>query len=275
MAASCRFLLVAACASFLMLLAPRPFVFPEDGAYLRALADVHDFCPADFDRLCGAGLEEQVPVTRRLATLFMEVAVVDPEEGDHAPSRKRAPLRLGGREDFCLRSNYADLSAECASAIALVDDAAAAPKHHVCPFMLGLSILAFGLFVVLARKIRAKKAVAKAIFEVLRGDTQLRALVEAKAGVSVPEPCNCQCGKKLLGAFLVALALSLLVGAPTVVVSSLLAAGVSGCVRGCRRCCAAKVEAAEDVEAAPAKTPDTLLQAAKADAAKDLKKPLL
>ena len=53
--------------------------FPNDGAYLRALADVHDYCPDDFMRLCtsqGTEMEEEpadeglVAPVRRLATLL-------------------------------------------------------------------------------------------------------------------------------------------------------------------------------------------------------------
>ena len=33
----------------------------------------------------------------------------------------------------------------------------------------------------------------KKILEAIRADTQLQALVEAKAGVSVPAPCQCKC----------------------------------------------------------------------------------
>ena len=52
--------------------------FPADGAYLRALADVHDYCPDDYMRLCTkAGTEmEDAPKglqvqARRLATLLV------------------------------------------------------------------------------------------------------------------------------------------------------------------------------------------------------------
>ena len=44
--------------------------FPNDGAYLRALADVHDYCPDDFMRLCtsqGTEMEEEpADVHRRM-----------------------------------------------------------------------------------------------------------------------------------------------------------------------------------------------------------------
>ena len=60
--------------------------FPNDGAYLRALADVHDYCPDDFMRLCtsqGTEMEEEpadeglVAPVRRLATLLIDVRAVD------------------------------------------------------------------------------------------------------------------------------------------------------------------------------------------------------
>ena len=36
--------------------------------------------------------------------MFLQVEVIDAEEGDHGPGKNRAPLRLGRQEDFCLRA---------------------------------------------------------------------------------------------------------------------------------------------------------------------------
>lgn len=272
-----------AAAGLMILTAPRPPPpFPVDGAYLRALADVHDFCAEDFDAFCGAGVavqeEEPVPA-RRLATMFLQLDVIDAEEGSHGPGKNRAPLRLGRREDYCLRANYKALSQECAASIALVDDAAVKPKHHgVCPFMLGLVIFTLIVFLCAARKVRAKKRAARAIFEAIRSDETLKATVEAKSGVSIPEPCNCQCGRRACKAIVIAVCLSLLVGPATVVVSALVAAAVTGCVKSCKRTSAEVAPPAyEEVEKGEAKaekanTDSLLSEATKTDS---LKKPLL
>merc|ERR1719213_1278475 len=226
--------------------------FPNDGAYLRALADVHDYCPDDFMRLCtsqGTEMEEEpadeglvVPV-RRLATLLIDVRAVDAEA--HGPSRHAAPLRLGRYRDMCLRAHYDELSTECKAAVALVDDAAEAMPHHhgMCPVMMSLFFGALIGMVFLARKIRAKKQIMKKILEAIRADTQLQALVEAKAGVSVPEPCQCKC--VLLRAVASALLLSMFVGAPAVMVFSLIGCCCCKCWKCCRGgCCGPKPEEA-------------------------------
>ena len=101
--------------------------FPNDGAYLRALADVHDYCPDDFMRLCtsqGTEMEEEpadeglVAPVRRLATLLIDVRAVDADAEAHGPSRHAAPLRLGRYRDMCLRAHYDELSTECKAAVA-------------------------------------------------------------------------------------------------------------------------------------------------------------
>ena len=72
--------------------------FPNDGAYLRALADVHDYCPDDFMRLCtsqGTEMEEEpadeglVAPVRRLATLLIDVRAVDADAEAHDPRATR------------------------------------------------------------------------------------------------------------------------------------------------------------------------------------------
>jgi len=222
--------------------------FPADGAYLRALADVHDYCPDDYMRLCTkAGTEmEDAPKglqvqARRLATLLIDVRAVDADAEDHGPSHHAAPLRLGRGRDTCLRANFDALSTECQAAVALVDEAAEAmPKHHgACPVMVSLFFGALLGLVFLGRKVRAKKAVMAKVLEAIRADTQLQALVEAKAGVEVPAPCQCK-GGRLLGAAAFAVVLSMLVGAPTVIFASLLSAACCKCCKCCRRCCGPK-----------------------------------
>lgn len=267
-------------AGVLLMMAPSPpRPFPQDASYLRALADVHEFCAADFDQFCGAKLAEE-PVARRLATVFMAVDVVeDNEDADHGPKGMRAPLKVGRpQDDFCLRANYPALSEECAAAIALVDEAAPEPKKHgVCPVMLGLTIAALAGLVVLARKVRAKKRVAKKIMDVLRGDLQLRALVEAKAGVSLPEPCQCGkgCGRAFAVGALLALGLSALLGPGSVFVASLLAAAFSAMARACVSCCKKASPAVEPVDAEAPPAYDDVKEAAKAAAVEEAAKEAL
>ena len=224
--------------------------FPADGAYLRALADVLDYCPDDYMRLCTkAGTEmEDAPEglqvqARRLATLLIDVRAVDADAEDHGPSHHAAPLRLGRGRDMCIRANFDALSTECQAAVALVDEAAEAmPKHHgACPVMVSLFFGALLGMVFLGRKVRAKKAVMAKVLEAIRADTQLQALVEAKAGVSVPAPCQCK-GGRLLGAAAFAVVLSMLVGAPTVVFASLFSAACCKCCKCCRKCCGPKAD---------------------------------
>jgi len=249
--------------------------FPNDGAYLRALADVHDYCPDDFMRLCtsqGTEMEEEpadeglVAPVRRLATLLIDVRAVDADSDAeaHGPSRHAAPLRLGRYRDMCLRAHYDELSTECKAAVALVDDAAEAMPHHGhCPVMMSLFFGALIGMVFLARKIRAKKQIMKKILEAIRADTQLQALVEAKAGVSVPAPCQCKC--VLLRAVAFALLLSMFVGAPAVMVFSLIGCCCCKCWKCCRGgCCGPKpAEAPEDYAALSdaEKQPSSLLAA--------------
>jgi len=250
--------------------------FPNDGAYLRALADVHDYCPDDFMRLCtsqGTEMEEEpadeglVAPVRRLATLLIDVRAVDADSDAeaHGPSRHAAPLRLGRYRDMCLRAHYDELSTECKAAVALVDDAAEAMPHHhgMCPVMLSLFLGALVGIVFLGRKIRAKKQIMKKILEAIRADTQLQALVEAKAGVSVPEPCQCKC--VLLRAVASALLLSMFVGAPAVMVFSLIGCCCCKCWKCCRGgCCGPKPEEAPEDYAALSdaeKQPSSLLAA--------------
>jgi len=251
--------------------------FPNDGAYLRALADVHDYCPDDFMRLCtsqGTEMESEpadeglVAPVRRLATLLIDVRAVDADSDAeaHGPSRHAAPLRLGRYRDMCIRAHYDELSTECKAAVALVDDAAEAMPHHhgMCPVMMSLFFGALIGMVFLARKIRAKKQIMKKILEAIRADTQLQALVEAKAGVSVPEPCQCKC--VLLRAVASALLLSMFVGAPAVMVLSLLGCCCCKCWKCCRGgCCGPKPDAAPEDYAALSDTekqqPSSLLAA--------------
>ena len=103
------------------------------------------------------------------------------------------------------RLRYEALSEACAAAIALVDDAAPEDhhRHGVCPVLLGLAVFGVVAFLCLARKVRNKKRAVRAIFAAIRSDDVLKATVEAKAGVPVPEPCNCACGRRLSVAFLV------------------------------------------------------------------------
>ena len=175
------------------------------------------------------------------------------------------------------RLRYEALSEACAAAIALVDDAAPEDhhRHGVCPVLLGLAVFGVVAFLCLARKVRNKKRAVRAIFAAIRSDDVLKATVEAKAGVPVPEPCNCAGGRRLSVAFLVALCLSLLVGPPTVVVSALLAAAVSGCLKACRGRATVAPPDYEAVVAEEGKAPsapskeaaktDSLLAAAKKD----------
>jgi len=248
--------------------------FPNDGAYLRALADVHDYCPDDFMRLCtsqGTEMEEEpadeglVAPVRRLATLLIDVRAVDADAEAHGPSRHAAPLRLGRGRDMCLRAHFQELSTECKAAVALVDDAAEAMPHHgMCPVMLSLFFGALIGMVFLVRKVRAKKAVMKKILEAIRADTQLQALVEAKAGVSVPAPCQCKCGLHFRAAVL-ALVLSMFFTAPLVMVASLVGCCCCKCWKCCRGgCCGPKpAEAPEDYAALSdaEKQPSSLLAA--------------
>merc|ERR1719263_716420 len=119
--------------------------------------------------------------------------------------------------------------------------------------------------VFLFRKVRAKKAVMKKILEAIRADTQLQALVEAKAGVSVPAPCQCKCGR-LFGAAAFALVSSMFLGAPFVMVLSLFGCCCCKCWKCCRGgCCAPKPDAAPEDYAALSDTekqqPSSLLAA--------------
>mmetsp|Transcript_21157 Transcript_21157/g.63146 ORF Transcript_21157/g.63146 Transcript_21157/m.63146 type:complete len:290 (+) Transcript_21157:71-940(+) len=242
----------------LMLQPPPPRPFPQDAAYLRAVADVHEFCAADFDRFCGAQIAPEPSPARRLATVFMDMEVVEEADmaADHGPKGRRAPLKIGRpQDDRCLRASYASLSEECAAAIALVDETAPEHKRHgVCPAMLGLWIAALAGLSVLGAKLRHKKRITKKLLDVLRGDLQLKALVEAKAGVEVPEPCQC-CGMRaFLAGALLALGLSALTGPGSVFAASLLAAAFRVMARACLACCK-KTEAAAvepDAEAPPA-----------------------
>merc|ERR1719213_563550 len=251
--------------------------FPNDGAYLRALADVHDYCPDDFMRLCtsqGTEMEEEladeglVAPVRRLATLLIDVRAVDADSDAHGPSRHAAPLRLGRGRDMCLRAHYDELSTECKAAVALVDDAAEAMPHHgFCPFMMSLFFGALIGMVFLCRKIRAKKAVMKKILEAIRADTQLQALVEAKAGVSVPAPCNCKCGLHFRAAVF-ALVMSMFFTAPLVMVASLVGCCCCKCWKCCRGgCCGPKPDTAPEDYAALSDTekqqPSSLLAASR------------
>merc|ERR1719409_756084 len=120
--------------------------------------------------------------------------------------------------------------------------------------------------VFLARKIRAKKAVMKKILEAIRADTQLQALVEAKAGVSVPAPCQCKCGV-LFRAVAFALLLSMFVPAPMVMVGSLFGCCCCKCWKCCRGGCCPKPDAAPEDYAALSDTekqqPSSLLAASR------------
>ncbi len=214
--------------------------------------------------------EGLVAPVRRLATLLIDVRAVDADSDAeaHGPSRHAAPLRLGRYRDMCLRAHYDELSTECKAAVALVDDAAEAMPHHhgMCPVMMSLFFGALIGMVFLARKIRAKKAVMKKILEAIRADTQLQALVEAKAGVSVPEPCQCKC--VLLRAVACALLSSMFLGAPAVMVLSLLGCCCCKCWKCCRGgCCGPKPEEAPEDYAALSDTekqqPSSLLAASR------------
>merc|ERR1719213_357883 len=191
--------------------------FPNDGAYLRALADVHDYCPDDFMRLCtsqGMEMESEpadeglVAPVRRLATLLIDVRAVDADSDAeaHGPSCHAAPLRLGRYRDMCIRAHYDELSTECKA---------------------------------------------------------LQALVEAKAGVSVPAPCQCKC--VLLRAVALALLSSMFIGAPAVMVFSLIGCCCCKCWKCCRDgCCGPKPEEAPEDYAALSdaeKQPSSLLAA--------------
>lgn len=252
--------------------------FPNDGAYLRALADVHDYCPDDFMRLCtsqGTEMEEEpadeglVAPVRRLATLLIDVRAVDADAEAHGPSRHAAPLRLGRYRDMCLRAHFDELSTECKAAVALVDDAAEAMPHHhgMCPVMMSLFFGALIGMVFLCRKIRAKKQIMKKILEAIRADTQLQALVEAKAGVSVPAPCQCKCGQHFRAAVF-ALVMSMFFTAPLVMVTSLIGCCCCKCWKCCRGgCCGPKPDAAPEDYAALSDTekqqPSSLLAASR------------
>ena len=141
------------------------------------------------------------------------------------------------------------------------------PHHHgMCPVMLSLFLGALIGMVFLCRKIRAKKQIMKKILEAIRADTQLQALVEAKAGVSVPAPCQCKC--VLLRAVAFALLLSMFVGAPLVMVGSLFGCCCCKCWKCCRGgCCGPKPEEApEDYAAlsdAEKQQPSSLLAASR------------
>lgn len=209
--------------------------------------------------------EGLVAPVRRLATLLIDVRAVDADAEAHGPSRHAAPLRLGRYRDMCLRAHYDELSTECKAAVALVDDAAEAmPHHHMCPVMLSLFFGALIGMVFLCRKIRAKKQIMKKILEAIRADTQLQALVEAKAGVSVPAPCQCKC--VLLRAVALALLLSMFLGAPAAMVFSLIGCCCCKCWKCCRGgCCGPKPEEAPEDYAALSDTekqqPSSLLAA--------------
>mmetsp|Transcript_20483 Transcript_20483/g.67649 ORF Transcript_20483/g.67649 Transcript_20483/m.67649 type:complete len:836 (-) Transcript_20483:807-3314(-) len=91
--------LIAAVAGLMMLLSPpppHPISYPHDATYLRAKADVHEFCEADFAALCGPEQLEAMKPPRRLTTVLMDVSVVDETAGDHAPGPEAARLGLGG-----------------------------------------------------------------------------------------------------------------------------------------------------------------------------------
>merc|ERR1719331_2056231 len=123
----------------------------------------------------------------------------------------------------------------------------------MCPVMLSLFLGALVGMVFLGRK----------ILEAIRADTQLQALVEAKAGVSVPEPCQCKC--VLLRAVASALLLSMFLGAPGAMVFSLIGCCCCKCWKCCRGgCCGPKPEEAPEDYAALSdaeKQPSSLLVA--------------
>lgn len=253
--------LIAGVAGLMMLLSPpppHPISYPHDATYLRAKADVHEFCEADFAALCGPEQLEAMKPPRRLTTVLMDVSVVDETAGDHAPGPEAARLGLGGpKEEGCLRANYEALSKPCAASIALLDEAAAElPRkpRGPCPVMVGMALLGLLVFLGIVRKVRAKKRLVKKILDAIRSDADLKALVEAKAEAALPEPCTCggrKCLKAALCAALVAVVLSFLVGPATVFFSAAFAAVVSKVVRSCATCCrAAKVaDAPPDYEA--------------------------
>ena len=142
------------------------------------------------------------------------------------------------------------------------------PHHHgMCPVMLSLFLGALIGMVFLCRKIRAKKQIMKKILEAIRADTQLQALVEAKAGVSVPAPCQCKCGV-LFRAVAFALLLSMFVPAPLVMVGSLFGCCCCKCWKCCRGgCCGPKPDEAPEDYAALSDTekqqPSSLLAASR------------
>ena len=150
----------------------------------------------------------------------------------------------------------------------MVDDAAEAMPHHgMCPVMLSLFLGALVGMVFLGRRIRAKRMTMKKILEAIRADTQLQALVEAKAGVSVPAPCNCKCGQHFRAAVF-ALVMSMFFTAPLVMVTSLIGCCCCKCWKCCRGgCCGPKPDAAPEDYAALSDTekqqPSSLLAASR------------
>lgn len=276
---------------------PHPHPFPADSTYLRALADVHEFCEADFAALCAVGEQPEAPsALRRLTTVLMDMEVVDETAGEHGPGPEAEPLRLGGpREDNCLRENFDALSQPCAASVALLDGAAAdlpARPRGPCPLVfLGLAAVVF--LVLVGRKMRAKKRAVRAVLDAIRADPKLAAAVEA-TGVAVPAPCACNgraCCRTFLGAALFAGVLSLVFGPATTLASALFAAAASKCLACCRRAPPADdappAYAAVVADEAPADAADAKIAAdakASLDAAKaadaevvkdDLEKPLL
>jgi len=95
---------------------------------------------------------------------------------------------------------------------------------------------------------------------------EMKALVEAKAGVSVPAPCQCKC--VLLRAVALALLLSMFLGAPAAMVFSLIGCCCCKCWKCCRGgCCGPKPDEAPEDYAALSDTekqqPSSLLAASR------------
>lgn len=186
---------------------------PDDAAYLNAVASVHEFCAADFEALCGDAPR------RHLTEVVVEVFVAQDTDDNLDHVHSRVPLMLGPNGDKCLRRGLPEVSEACYASVARVDvvgqDQAPPPPFCGHPVFL----LAVGLLVtvvcVKAIKKRSKMRAIKQIVRTLHANQDLKARVEAAAGVKVPKPpakgC-CRCFLAALVALFAGYAVTLLLG---------------------------------------------------------------
>ncbi|KAJ1446095.1 hypothetical protein M885DRAFT_547749 [Pelagophyceae sp. CCMP2097] len=207
--------------------------------------------PACLEEACSRELNELCARRRSLLSVLQVTLVV--EDDADAPGTAADFIMYDGAVD-CLFASYDVVSPKCRAAL---DERESMPPPPPPPCMMATATLALAAVLIAATFVKARRGArrgaARKIFDALHADPQLKALVEAAAGVAVPAPtcASPRCAGARCGVAVAAVVcLSLFAFGPF---ATLLAAALCATIKLFRgACCRGAAPAAEaaDVEAA-------------------------